>query len=276
MTPTVTPISPAIGAEIVGLSGHELVNPDAAERWRSELERYGVLVFREINISDDDLVAFSKLLGEVVKVRTVEHAHPEIAIITLDPSRTNAVLASYRQGNFLWHIDGATDEYPQKTTLLTTREVDDAGGDTEFASTYSSFDALTEDEKERIKDLKVIHSFARRAARPSRGKRRGTRELGVPTSGAPARLDASRWPQVPLARCHHVGGGRLVTGGRASAARPAAEWSTQPEFSLRHQWRKGDLVIWDNTGMLHHAMPFEPTSRRSMHRTTLVGEEMVV
>lgn len=53
------------------------------------------------------------------------------------------------------------------------------------------------------------------------------------------------------------------------------QWATQPQFVLRHQWRPGDLVIWDNTGMLHHALPFDPTSQRLMHRTTLVGEEAV-
>jgi alpha-ketoglutarate-dependent taurine dioxygenase len=53
------------------------------------------------------------------------------------------------------------------------------------------------------------------------------------------------------------------------------EWATQPQFVLRHQWRQGDLVIWDNTGMLHRALPFEPTSSRLMHRTTLVGVERV-
>ena len=53
------------------------------------------------------------------------------------------------------------------------------------------------------------------------------------------------------------------------------ERSTQPQFVLRHHWRRGDLVMWDNTGMLHRALPFEPTSRRLLHRTTLVGEEAV-
>jgi alpha-ketoglutarate-dependent taurine dioxygenase len=53
------------------------------------------------------------------------------------------------------------------------------------------------------------------------------------------------------------------------------EWSTQPQFVLRHHWRRGDLVIWDNTGMLHRALPFESTSQRLLHRTTLVGEEAV-
>jgi alpha-ketoglutarate-dependent taurine dioxygenase len=50
------------------------------------------------------------------------------------------------------------------------------------------------------------------------------------------------------------------------------EWSTRPEFVFRHTWRRGDLVVWDNTGMLHRAIPYAPTSRRLLHRTTLVGE----
>ena len=53
------------------------------------------------------------------------------------------------------------------------------------------------------------------------------------------------------------------------------EFATQPEFVVHHAWRKGDLVTWDNTGMLHRAMPFEPTSPRLLHRTTLLGEEVV-
>jgi alpha-ketoglutarate-dependent taurine dioxygenase len=51
------------------------------------------------------------------------------------------------------------------------------------------------------------------------------------------------------------------------------DWSTQPRFTLRQKWHKGDLVIWDNTGMLHRATHFEPTSVRLLHRTTLAGDE---
>ncbi len=52
-------------------------------------------------------------------------------------------------------------------------------------------------------------------------------------------------------------------------------WATQPRFSLRHHWHHGDLVIWDNTGILHRAQPYTAESHRLMHRTTLVGEEAV-
>ena len=62
--------------------------------------------------------------------------------------------------------------------------------------------------------------------------------------------------------------------GRAVLDRILA-WATRSQFVLHHQWRVGDLVVWDNTGMLHHATPYEPTSRRLMHRTTLVGDEPI-
>jgi alpha-ketoglutarate-dependent taurine dioxygenase len=51
------------------------------------------------------------------------------------------------------------------------------------------------------------------------------------------------------------------------------EWCTRPLFVVRHQWRVGDLAVWDNTGMLHRALPYGASSRRLMHRTTLLGEE---
>ena len=100
------------------------------------------------------------MLGTLVVQPTGEHEYPEIQTITMDPTKTSALMASYRQGNFLWHLDGAMDELPQKGTLLTAREVDPAGGDTEFATTYAAYEALSEAEKAEIADLQVLHSFA--------------------------------------------------------------------------------------------------------------------
>src|SRR4029078_12536833 len=100
------------------------------------VQRHGVVVYRAANLTDEQLVELSRLLGDVVVTPTGEHQYPEIQTITLDPTKTHALLASYRQGNFHWHIDGATLETPQQATLLSAQQVDDAGGDTEFASTY--------------------------------------------------------------------------------------------------------------------------------------------
>src|SRR5947208_3210568 len=126
MSPSVTvaPLTPDVGVEITGRSGRVLVTPPAADDCRAMLQQYGVVVYRDAHINDDDLIALSRMLGDVVVVPTGEHEHPEIQTITLDPAKTNARLAGYRQGNFLWHIDGTHDVAPQKGTLLAAREVD--------------------------------------------------------------------------------------------------------------------------------------------------------
>ncbi|MET0728822.1 MAG: TauD/TfdA family dioxygenase [Acidimicrobiales bacterium] len=277
MPVTTAKIRPAIGVEITGLSGRELVDQRAAEECLTALEDRGVVVYREVHIDDEELLAFSRMLGTLVVQPTGDHKYPEIQTITMDPTKTNAIMASFRKGNFHWHIDGASDETPQKATLLTAREIDDAGGDTEFATTYAAYEALPEEEKAEIADLRVVHSFAH------------AQSLANPD---PSDKERAVWDRVPtrehpLVWTRRNGRKSLLVGATAAevVGWPAdksralldrlLEWSTQPQFTLRHKWRKGDLVIWDNTGMLHRALPFQPTSLRRMHRTTLVGEEAV-
>jgi alpha-ketoglutarate-dependent taurine dioxygenase len=273
---TVTPVTPEVGAEITGMSGRQLVSHQAAADCLAALDRYGVLIYREAHISDDDLVAFSRLLGDVVVAPMGGLAtHPEISPISLDPAKST--LASYRRGTFYWHIDGVTDEVPQRATLLTARQVDDEGGDTEFASTYAAYDALPDDEKEYLGSLRAVHSFA------------ASQLLVNPNPSDKERASWARGPsrEQPLVWTRRSGRKSLLIGAtidhvvglspddsRALLDR-LLSWSTQPRFVLRHHWQPCDLVIWDNTGMLHRALPYEPTSPRLLHRTTLVGVEQI-
>jgi alpha-ketoglutarate-dependent taurine dioxygenase len=276
MTITVTPLAANIGVEIAGLSGSQLVARSVADDCLAALEAHGVVVYREADVSDDDLVAFSRLLGRVVVAPMGgDTTHPEISPISRDPSKS--ALAAYREGTFFWHIDGTSDEIPQKATLLTAREVSDDGGDTEFANTYAAYEALPEHEKAQLAGVRVLHSFA-------------AAQLLVQPDPTPR--ERAAWDRVPV-REHPLvwtrrnGRRSLVLGattasvvgmrpdeGRALLDR-LLEWATQPQFVLRHRWRQGDLVVWDNTGMLHRALPYGATSRRLMHRTTLFGEEVV-
>jgi alpha-ketoglutarate-dependent taurine dioxygenase len=277
MPVTINAITPTVGLEIIGMTANQLVEPHTAAEAQRALDEHGVVVYREVNISDEQLLAFSRLLGKLVVQPTGEHHYPEIQTITLDPAKTNALLASYRQGNFHWHIDGAIDEYPQKATLLTARAVDPAGGDTEFANTYAACAALTDDERAEIADLKVVHSFAHAQ---SLANRDATEDQRRSWDRVPAGVHPLVWTRSNGRQSLLLGATAAeIVDWPASKGRALLErllnWSTQPQFTLRHKWRKGDLVMWDNTGMLHRALPFEPTSVRLMHRTTLVGEEPV-
>ncbi len=157
----ITPLSPHVGVEIAGVTGAAAFDARVVGERRRLLDRHGVVVFREAAIDDDMLLPFSANFGRLVVSPTGEHDRPEIQTITMHPAATNLALAAYRRGNFLWHIDGVTDQLPQKGTVLSAREIGNSGeGGTEFATTYAAYDALSDDDKRLIDDLQVGHSFA--------------------------------------------------------------------------------------------------------------------
>jgi alpha-ketoglutarate-dependent taurine dioxygenase len=271
-----TEISPDIGLEVTGVTGADLVDPERAAECQAWVDRHGVVVYRDAQISDPDLLAFTEMLGEVVIPRMGGlEEHPGVDVISLDPAES--VLAPYRRSTIFWHLDGTMDELPQKATLLTALEVADDGGDTEFATTYAAYDALPEDEKAELEQLQVRHSLA--AAQlmftpdPTEKQRADWEAVG-------SRVHPLVWKRADGRRSLLIGStaggieGMSDEDGRALLDR-LLDWVTQPRFVIRHHWNRGDLVVWDNTGLLHRAIPYEPTSPRLLHRTTLVGEEAV-
>ncbi|ADP81443.1 TauD/TfdA dioxygenase family protein [Pseudofrankia inefficax] len=276
MSVTVSPISAEVGVQVTGLAGHQLADPAVAADTRKYLDEHGVVIYREAHIGDADLVALSRQLGDVVVAPMGgQQDFPEISAISLDPAQST--LAAYRTGTFYWHIDGANDLVPQKATLLTALEVATEGGDTEFASLYAAYDSLSDDDKAQYAALRVVHSFA------------ATQRLISPDASDKVRASWEKVPsrEHPLVWTRRNGRKSLLVGTTADyiVGLPADEsralldrlldWATQPRFALRHHWAPGDLVIWDNTGILHRAQPYTAASRRLMHRTTLLGEEAV-
>jgi len=85
---TITPLGPTTGVEIAGLSGRQLVDRVVADRCRAALNEYGVVIYREVDVDDEGLVAFSRLLGDVVPLPRGGHELPEIQTITRDPARS--------------------------------------------------------------------------------------------------------------------------------------------------------------------------------------------
>ncbi|RZI61441.1 MAG: TauD/TfdA family dioxygenase, partial [Zymomonas sp.] len=176
---------------------------------------------------------------------------------------------------FLWHMDGTHDDVPVFASLLSGRKLSRVGGQTEFANSYAAYEALSPEMKERIGSLKVVHSFATSMWR---------------AEVEPTEANVAYWNSIPdkthsLVWKHEDGRKSLVIGCHASHVvemdREESDqllselmaWVTQPRFTYRHEWSVGDLLIWDNTGVLHRAEPYPIDSGRVMDRTTLMGEE---
>ena len=162
-------------------------------------------------------------------------------------------------------------------TVLTAHDVADDGGETEFASTYAAYDDLSDDEKERFADVRVVHTIeaTQRLVNPEPHRRGGGAVAQAPAEGAPAGLDAPLRAPIARARRHHrVRRRDGPAEGRAFLDDLLAR-ATAPDRVYRHSWAVGDMVIWDNSGVLHRALPYDATSARDMHRTTLYGKEAV-
>ena len=161
--------------------------------------------------------------------------------------------------------------------MLSAHVISATGGETEFASTYAAYDDLTDAEKERFEDLRVLHSFeaSQRLVHPD------------PTPEELAGWRSKPDKEHPLVWRHRSGRRSLVIGvsashvvgmdlaeGKALLA-DLLERATVPERVYRHEWTVGDLVIWDNTGVMHRVHPYDPSSAREMHRTTMSGDEPI-
>ena len=263
-------LSPSTGTEIK-TDRDTLLHGTGAADIRDLLEKRGVLVFREMHLTGEQQVAFARTLGEVEKL-----GKDGIFKVTLDKRENFA--AEYLRGSFYWHIDGAMDDVPTRASLLTARKLSESGGETHFANTYAAYDALPEDEKQRLEKLRVVHLF-------ENSQRMVDPEISYE--------ELLRWRTVrvpkthPLVWRHRSGRKSLVLGASASHVEGMAyeegrdllcrlrDWATQPDRVYTHHWRLGDLIIWDNTGTMHRVTPYALDSGRMMHRTTLVGEEVL-
>jgi alpha-ketoglutarate-dependent taurine dioxygenase len=274
----ITPTSKTIGAEVTGVEPEDLVEDDSiVASLLDALEANGVLVFRNLDLDPESQIAFCRRIGEL-DYSEGHHPVPGIYRVTREVAKNSS--AEYLKGTFHWHIDGCTPlhgEPPQKATLLSAKAVADAGGETEFASTYAAYDALTEEEKLRFASMRVLHSLeaSQRLVYPD------------PTPEQIAGWRARPTSVHPLVWTHRSGRKSLLIGAHAdhvvgmdadesrALLGELLDRATSDEVIYRHHWSVGDTVIWDNTGVMHRVTPYPAGSPRELLRTTIFGNEPI-
>jgi alpha-ketoglutarate-dependent taurine dioxygenase len=268
MTLATSNLTPRIATEIRSDKATLLSGAHAAEI-RELLDQRGVLVFPRIHFTDEEQITFTQTLGTFAPELRGEKVYK----ITLD-TKVNAQ-ADYLKGSLYWHIDGTMNTVPILASLLSSKVLPPSGGDTEFCNTYAAYEDLSDAEKQQFSKLRVMHSAWNTLfyydPEPNIETLRGMMAIGD--------------RELPLVWTHCAGRKSLVIGCTARHIvdmdfKKSAEllvqlrdWATQPQFVYRHKWAVGDLVIWDNTGTMHRATPYDPNSGRMLHRTKLEGEE---
>lgn len=268
-------IHPNIGARITN-SKEELLSGELAAEIRDLLEQRGVLVFPEIGFTDAEQVAFTKTMGTFAPEMHDKDGEEGVHPITLDES-VNAS-ATYLRGSLYWHIDGTMNKVPIRASLLRCIKPSPKGtGNTGVANTYAAYDALPEDKKAEYDGYTVRHG-----AWPTL-----MYWNPEPDQELLERMQGIGDVEIPLVWKHESGRKSLVIGNTAHTITGKShfdsvrilnglrEWATQEQFVYSHEWSVGDLIIWDNTGTMHRAEPYDLSTGRMMVRTKLEGEEPI-
>jgi len=271
----IRPLGPHAGGEVTGVDVKRLDDDGFAPIYRAWLQ-YGVVCVRGQELEIEDFLRYSRRFGLVVPhpSKSTRHPkHPEITVLGINKFDAEGKLidAVYRRGGAGWHTDGAYDEVPFKATQLYALAVPSQGGDTHFASMYLAYEALP-DRLQRFLE-------GRRGAFTYGGRARAQALLDAGDRDAPPAFHQ-------LIRTHSETGRRslyfdpgkiLYVEGLEAAASDAAidelsERMIAPEAEYRHEWRVGDVVIWDNRCMVHKAAGDYPPEQDRIHWRVSIKE----
>jgi taurine dioxygenase len=274
-----------LGAEVGGVDVSKPLpqaDIDAIEDvWRERL----VVVFHDQSLTDPQLIAFSRNFGDLDPPGPNPYGepflkeHPELNVIS-NVVENGKPIGNLGDGEAVWHADMTYVEVPPKAAMLHALEVPppEAGGNTYFANMFAAYEALPAALKQAVEGKVAIHDASRNSAGMLR---KGYREVTDVRETVGARH--------PLVRTDPVTGRKALFLGRRPNAYVVglsvadsdglldALWAhaTQPRFAMCHEWRVGDLLMWNNLSVLHRRDPFDSKTRRVMHRSQIKGSERI-
>jgi taurine dioxygenase len=273
----IEPLSANLGAEIAGVDLTAPVARDTLAEIRQVFGEYGVIFFRDQQLSPEQHVAFAERIGPININRffTTVPGYPMIAEVRKEPEQTRNI------GNG-WHTDHSYDEVPALGSMLYAREVPATGGDTLFASMYAAYNALSDGLKATLEGLRACHSSrhvfgpAAAARRGDLADRIGNAELATQDAVHPVVI---RHPDTGRKALYVNPGFTLrFEGWTEEESRSLLDYlyqhAVRPEFTCRFHWRAGSMALWDNRSTWHFAVNDYQGERRLMHRVTIDGSPL--
>jgi taurine dioxygenase len=276
---TVTPLSSALGAEVSGIDLRHPIDSLTLAALKQAWADHLVLRFRGQALSDPQLLAFSRVFGELDLPgpnpygKPVLPEHLEINVIS-NVKVGGVPIGNLGDGEAVWHCDMTYADKPPRGALLHALDVPPSGGDTFWANMYLAYETLPDRLKARVQGCRAIHDATYNSAGMMR---RGMKEITdvreAPGAHHPLVI---RHPDTGRAALY-LGRRRnsYVLGMSLSDSNALLDelWShaTQPELTFRQEWRCHDLILWDNFCTLHRRDAFDPSVSRIMHRTQIKG-----
>ncbi len=261
----ITKLANETGAEIIDVDIRKLTDADFAKIYDAFLTSH-VIAVRDQELEAHEWVAFGARFGKVRQHLNKSRSHPDIPeLMLLDNQATkDAPAARYIGSGMGWHSDASFDQIPAKATGLYPIFLPSRGGDTVFNNMHTAYESLPERLKSLISDKICLNNYG---GRPKRNL---------------ALLDKSEHNRPNAA--HHMVHIHPETGRKALYLNPGTyigivgmddadadalvkelvPYVDKGRIDYRHQWRKGDIVIWDNRSVVHSATGDYPLHERRL------------
>lgn len=288
-----------VGVEVRGFDITQEFSETLQDELRSLWNEHGILLFRNQDVNPERQIAFSRIFGNLEShpiQATTSNEHPELFMLVNDPKKEKFMTANYKGedivGRLDWHMDLHYTGKPNRGALLRAVVCAEQDGLTGFGDLAKAYAALDAETKALLEKIDVTYAFSM--------QRRHMRfvDLDGYTPGAfsprkPSDLNYPSFPEVayPAVVTHPVTGHkileiceqfleRIVTPHKAGLSNDEAvdllqmlvDHTRKPEFHYFHEWREGDMVLWDNWRAMHCATGTRPGIARVIHRTTIEGD----
>jgi taurine dioxygenase len=279
MSITVTPLSAACGAEIAGIDLRAPIDAATAKEIEDAFHEHVVVVFRGQDITEDEQMAFANAFGGLGDRKRSPNGStpggsydtPFMFVTNIVDEKTGEPIGAFGDGEMWFHHDTSYYERPHKATLLYSITLPDRGGNTCFANMYKAYENIPADLKAKLEGRKVLqlHDYKRRE------------RIDIYNSDISGMLQHEQpiFVTHPATRRKALYISRLMSA-RIEGLSPDEneeilnrlfDISEDPSIVFEHEWKKGDLVMWDNYASIHMRRDFPRDQPRLMRRLTLNG-----
>ena len=272
----VVPLTKHIGAEIRGIDLRTKPDEETVraiyQAWLDHL----VIVFPDQKLEQEDLIRVTGYFGELGELhRPPKYRPPGFSrilpgIMMISNIRENGEpIGALPDGEMMFHHDMIHTEVPSKATLLYAVEIPSKGGNTLFASGYAAYETLDPDIRNRLEDKRALHHYNYGSVQ--KGDNKGTEAYGECVHPAFRTHEDTQRKAVYVNRLMTV---KILDVPEDESDRllsAVLDHSEKREFVYEHEWRLGDLLLWDNRCSTHARTDFPSTERRLMLRTTVKG-----
>jgi taurine dioxygenase len=271
----VTPLSPKIGAEVTGIDLREPVDAQTRRQLNAAVVEHVALVIRDQNFTPEQYLCAVSLFGEPMEQHFTQYALPDCPLVHEVSNRHKDKAGKRVKHGSGWHTDHTNHVRPPKYTCLYAVSLPSSGGGTSVVNMRAGYEALPESVRQKIQGMKTVNVFQGSASAHS---------------GQSADAQAERKPEPvlqPLVRTNPENGTRALYFHPVKAENivgmdPAEsqalltellDHAVRPEFIYQHEWRKGDMLLWDNRSALHRAhFDYDPDEYRLLYRVLVRGE----